>query len=44
MFKKTQEIIHDGNVPHPAPVQENLDGNAVFRPHPVGTESHFKKS
>ncbi len=26
-------------MPHPAPVQENLDGDAVFRPHPVGTET-----
>ncbi len=36
---KTQEIIHGGNVPHPAPVYENLDGDAVFRPRPVGTET-----
>ncbi len=27
-FNKTQEIIHGENVPYPAPVQENLDGEA----------------
>ncbi len=38
-FKKNQEIIHGENVPHPTPVRENLDGDAVFRSHPVGTET-----
>ncbi len=26
-------------MPYPAPVQENLDGEAFFRPHPVDTET-----
>ncbi len=38
-LKKTQEIIHGENVPYPAPVQLNLDGEASFRPHPVDTET-----
>ncbi len=46
-FRKTQEIIHGKNVPHSALVQENLDGDTVFRPHPVDTETvifNYKKS